>query len=99
MRIEKPRVVSPDEVHLRRDGEHAILDYADPSYGGIDLRVGPNIEMMTDEERTGCIAHPGGRGPDAPTASWWGYRFTYDCDRGRDGAPGIRALSRGRSRC
>ena len=50
VRIKKPRVVSPDEVHVRRDGEHAIIDYADPSYGGMDLKVGPNIEKMTDEE-------------------------------------------------
>jgi len=50
MRPKKPRVVSPDEVHVRRDGEHAHIEYADPSYGGMSLKVGPKIARMTDEE-------------------------------------------------
>lgn len=50
MRPKKPRVVSPDEVHIRRDGEHAHIEYADPSYGGMSLKVGPKIARMTDEE-------------------------------------------------
>lgn len=43
-------MVSPDEVHICRDGEQAHMDYADPSHGGMWLKVGPKITRMTDEE-------------------------------------------------
>jgi hypothetical protein len=48
--IKKPRVVSPDEVHIRRDDEYAHIEHADPSYGGMSLKIGSRIADMTDEQ-------------------------------------------------
>ena len=50
MRLKRPRVASPDEVRLTRQGESASIEFADPSIAGTLLTVGPAIHGMTDQE-------------------------------------------------
>lgn len=47
----KIRPVSADEVKISRDGDSAIFTYADETMGGgMDLKIGPEINHMTDNE-------------------------------------------------
>jgi len=48
MRLRRPRHASPEEVRLSREGEWAIIEYADPTISSVRLRVGSEIEKMTD---------------------------------------------------
>ena len=32
MRLRKPRPASPEEVRITRDGDTAVIEYADPRY-------------------------------------------------------------------
>ena len=50
MRRNKPRPASMDEVKISRQGEYAIIEYADEAIGGTNLRVGPSIEHMSDRD-------------------------------------------------
>ena len=48
----KFRVLSMDEVRITREnGDTAVFEYNDPSMGGgMNLKIGPEINMMTDLE-------------------------------------------------
>jgi hypothetical protein len=48
----RPRVqpFSPDQVRITREGEHAILDAADPSAASVSFRLGEQIHSMSDAE-------------------------------------------------
>jgi len=48
MRLKRPRVASPDEVRITREGESASIEFTDPSIGGTHLTIGPAIRGMTD---------------------------------------------------
>lgn len=48
MRLRRPRHASPEEVRISREGEWAIIEYADPTISSVRLRVGSEIEKMTD---------------------------------------------------
>lgn len=50
MQRKKPRPVSMDEVRVRRDGEDAIIEYADEEIGAVNLRIGPRIADMSDRD-------------------------------------------------
>ncbi len=50
MRKKKPHIVSLEEVNLTRQGHTAIIEYKDTSVATVDLKVGEQIETMTDEE-------------------------------------------------
>lgn len=50
MRLKRPRPASPDQVRIIREGETAIIEYADPSISVVNLRVGPSLAGMTDAE-------------------------------------------------
>ena len=50
MRLKRPRPASPDQVRITREGETAIIEYADPSISVVNLRVGPSLAGMTDAE-------------------------------------------------
>lgn len=50
MRPKKPRPASADQVRITREGETAIIEYADPTVRGVNLRVGPSLAEMTDSE-------------------------------------------------
>ena len=50
MRLKRPRPGSPDQVRITREGETAVIEYADPSIRIVNLRVGPSLAAMTDAE-------------------------------------------------
>ena len=53
MRTKKPRPASPDEVRITREGDTAIIEYADSSIAVVHLRIGPALPSMTDAEILG----------------------------------------------
>ena len=50
MRLKRPRPASPDQVRISREGETAVIEYADPSVRVVNLQVGPSLTEMTDPE-------------------------------------------------
>jgi hypothetical protein len=50
MRPKKPAHVSIEQVRIRRDGPTAIIDYADPEYGGVNLTIGNHLAEMSDQQ-------------------------------------------------
>jgi hypothetical protein len=47
----RPHVASPDEVRITRDGDAAIIEYADPKVATTHLTVGrEKLSAMTDEQ-------------------------------------------------
>ena len=50
MRKKKPHVASPDEVTISRKGDFAVIDYNDPAVAGVNLKIGDEIQGMTDRE-------------------------------------------------
>ena len=50
MRLKRPRPASPDQVRITREGETAVIEYADPSVGVVNLQVGPSLAAMTDAQ-------------------------------------------------
>jgi len=50
MRLKKPIVASPDQVKIKREGEYAIIEYADRSIMTAQIKIGPEISEMSDEE-------------------------------------------------
>lgn len=50
MRFKKPVIASPDQVKIRREGEYAIIEYADPTIMTQHIKIGPRIEGMSDAE-------------------------------------------------
>lgn len=47
----RPHVASPDEVRISRDGDAAIIEYADPDVATTHLTVGKaKLDKMTDAE-------------------------------------------------
>ena len=50
MRTKRPRPASPDQVRITREGETAVIEYADPSVRVVNLQVGPSLAAMSDAE-------------------------------------------------
>ena len=50
MRLKRPRPASLDQIRITREGETAIIEYADPSISVVNLQVGPSLAAMTDAE-------------------------------------------------
>ena len=50
MRKKPPRQASPDEVKISREGETAIIEFADPAISVSRVRIGPTLATMTDDE-------------------------------------------------
>ena len=50
MRLRKPIRAIIDQVRITREGNDAILDYANSAIAGTRLTVGPDIATMTDRE-------------------------------------------------
>ena len=48
MRVKRPRPASPDQVRIAREGETAVIEYADPSVRVVNLQVGPSLGEMSD---------------------------------------------------
>lgn len=45
-----PFVATLDQVHISRDGEDAIIEYRDPEVWTTQLKVGPQIDGLSDQE-------------------------------------------------
>ncbi|MDA2930517.1 hypothetical protein MYX84_11320 [Acidobacteria bacterium AH-259-O06] len=50
MRPKKPHVASPDQVRITREGEYAIIEYADETVSTTHLKIGPKVQKMSDKE-------------------------------------------------
>ncbi len=50
MRKKKPVHAMIDQVRVTRDGDDAIIEYADPEISGTQLTIGPQITTMTDRD-------------------------------------------------
>jgi hypothetical protein len=53
-RLKKPHIATIDEITISRDGEYAEIVYHDPSVGGVNLKIGPEIYSMTDRDILYC---------------------------------------------
>jgi hypothetical protein len=49
-RVKRPQRASLDEVRIERDGEYAVITFADDTIGGMNLKLGQEIQRMTDLE-------------------------------------------------
>ena len=50
MRLKRPRPASPQQVRITREGETAVIEYADPCIQVVNLQVGPSLAAMSDAE-------------------------------------------------
>ncbi len=48
MRTKKPRRASMDEVKISRDGESAIIEFADHTISTSHIKIGPHVDQMSD---------------------------------------------------
>ncbi len=48
--LKKPYPATVDQVRVTRDGDTAILEYAEPSVSGVHFHIGPQLSLMSDEE-------------------------------------------------
>jgi hypothetical protein len=53
-RLKKPAIARLDEVTITRDGETAIIEYADPTIASVNLTIGPRLAQMTDRDILDC---------------------------------------------
>ncbi len=49
MRKKTPRIARLDQVNISREGEYAIIEFVDPSFMTVRLKVGPSLAQMTDD--------------------------------------------------
>jgi hypothetical protein len=49
-RVKRPQHASLDEVRIERDGEYAVITFADDTIGGMNVKLGEKIQRMTDLE-------------------------------------------------
>ncbi len=50
MRFKKPYIATLGRVTIKREKEHALIEYPEPDVGGVHLQIGPKVQEMTDEE-------------------------------------------------
>ena len=50
VRSKKPRPASPDEVRIVREGDTAIIEYADTSISTVHIRCCPELAAMSDAD-------------------------------------------------
>jgi hypothetical protein len=53
-RMKKPHIATLDEVVITRDGDCGVIDFRDPIVGGMNLKIGPEVALMTDQEILEC---------------------------------------------
>jgi hypothetical protein len=49
-RVKRPQRAALGEVRIDRDGEYAVITFADDTVGGMNLKLGPEVQGMTDLE-------------------------------------------------
>jgi hypothetical protein len=47
-RVKRPQRASLDEVRIERDREYAVITFADDTIGGMNLKLGLEVQRMTD---------------------------------------------------
>jgi hypothetical protein len=55
MRMKRPHVAARDEVRITRDGDDAVIAFADPTIATTHLAIGPKVKQMTDQEILDCF--------------------------------------------
>lgn len=50
MRMKKPYIASLDQVRISREDEYGIIEYLEPNVSATHLRIGPNVQTMTDQQ-------------------------------------------------
>lgn len=50
MRRKKLHYATIDQVKITRNGEYAELEFADPAASGANIKIGPEVMTMTDQE-------------------------------------------------
>ena len=53
-RNEKPYVATLDQVRISREGEYGIIEYIESNVSGVQLKIGPKIQGMSDQEILDC---------------------------------------------
>lgn len=53
-RLKKPFIAKSEDVSITRDGETAIIEYIEPSVGGVHLKIGPRMAQMSEQEILNC---------------------------------------------
>jgi hypothetical protein len=53
-RPKKPQIAALDEVTISRNGEYADIVFHDPTVGSMNLKIGPEIDSMTDLDILDC---------------------------------------------
>jgi hypothetical protein len=46
----RPHIARLDQANISRDGEDATIEFLDPAISTTHLRIGPQLQQMTDEE-------------------------------------------------
>ena len=54
-RTKKPQQASLEEVRIEREGEYAVITFSDETIGGMHLRLGPEVQKMSDIEILECF--------------------------------------------
>jgi hypothetical protein len=50
MRYKKPRTATLDEVIISREGEYGVIEFREPGISGMNLKLGPKVNKMTDRQ-------------------------------------------------
>ena len=50
MRLKRPHVATADEVRITREGNAAIIEYANPGIATTHYELGPSVAWMTDQQ-------------------------------------------------
>jgi hypothetical protein len=50
MRLKRPYVASLDQVRITREADTAVIEYAEPGVWITHLKLGPEVQKMTDQE-------------------------------------------------
>lgn len=53
-RLKKPFIANAEDVTITRDGDTAIIDYVDSTVGGVNLKIGPRMAQMSDNDVLNC---------------------------------------------
>ncbi len=55
-RLKKPHIATLGEVNISRNGDYAEITYRDKTVGGVNLKIGPEVGRMTDQESSARLA-------------------------------------------
>ena len=53
-RLKRPHIADLNEVIITRNGDYAVIDYRDPTVGGVNLKLDSDLSLMSDEEILHC---------------------------------------------